>query len=263
MKKLFKHLWVGYQKFLFAVFGNKTRSWIIDPSFLFNRNYNRDLMDALEYAGGILLDLGCGNKDYKGLFMPKLAAYYGMDHPLARDVHLRDVDTNGPEIWGDIYSLPFKSACADTILSLQVFEHLNDPARAMKEVSRVAKKGGCLIITTHGLFPIHGPPYDYYRYTEFGLRYLMEKNGCQVIKITPNGSFWQTMAVLFNHYLFYQFFEIRSWYISKAFFALLKIILTPMLILIVVLVNSICLILDRLHRDFTVTTNYTVVARKL
>jgi SAM-dependent methyltransferase len=48
----------------------------------------------------------------------------------------------------DIAALPFSSACFDIVISRSVVEHLDDPARAFRELSRVLRPGGKVVILT-------------------------------------------------------------------------------------------------------------------
>ena len=55
------------------------------------------------------------------------------------------------------------------VLSTQVIEHVPDTGRYLRESWRLLRPGGALIVTTHGLIPEHGCPYDFYRWTADGL----------------------------------------------------------------------------------------------
>jgi len=86
-----------------------------------------------------------------------------------------DIDKNkNPDIVGDAHNIPFGDDSFNTILCTEVLEHLKDPKKAIKEMKRVLKPGGRLILTTRFIFPIHTYEYDYYRFTEFDLRNLFK-----------------------------------------------------------------------------------------
>jgi SAM-dependent methyltransferase len=61
----------------------------------------------------------------------------------------------------------------DLILCLNVLEHIADPHRAVDEMHKGLRTGGVLFLVTPFLFPIHDPPYDFYRYTEYGLTKML------------------------------------------------------------------------------------------
>ncbi len=66
--------------------------------------------------------------------------------------------------------LPLKDEEFDTILLTDVLEHIQDPFCLWKEMTRVLKHGGKVIVGVPFLYPIHEAPHDYFRYTEHALR---------------------------------------------------------------------------------------------
>jgi len=66
------------------------------------------------------------------------------------------------------------SGCYDLVICTEVLEHTKHPWRAMKEISRLLKPNGLVAITTPFNFRIHGPAPDCWRFTEDGLRVLLE-----------------------------------------------------------------------------------------
>ncbi len=65
----------------------------------------------------------------------------------------------------------------DLILSTQVAEHVVNPDVYFRECFRLLKKGGRLILTTHGIWDEHGSPYDFQRWTDSGMRRDLERAG--------------------------------------------------------------------------------------
>jgi SAM-dependent methyltransferase len=72
-------------------------------------------------------------------------------------------------------TLPFLDGSFDVVLCTEVLEHLTEPQRAIDEMYRVLEPGGQLLLTTRFLFPIHDAPHDYFRYTKYGLLYLLRR----------------------------------------------------------------------------------------
>jgi SAM-dependent methyltransferase len=83
--------------------------------------------------------------------------------------------------------LPLPSDSFDTVLLMDVLEHLPRPLELFGEISRVLRRGGRLIIGVPFLYWVHEQPYDFYRYTEFALRYMCESNAFEVISLVPYG----------------------------------------------------------------------------
>lgn len=61
----------------------------------------------------------------------------------------------------------------DLILCMNVLEHLPNPQKAIDIMYQGLKNPGQLFIVTPFLFPIHDPPYDFYRYSEYALKKMM------------------------------------------------------------------------------------------
>lgn len=78
----------------------------------------------------------------------------------------------------DIHSLPSEWAGRfSSVLCSEVLEHVERPWVALPKLREVIRPGGWAIFTTLTTFPIHGFPNDYYRFTESGLRLLLEDAG--------------------------------------------------------------------------------------
>lgn len=135
-----------------------------------------------EHAHGRLLDLGCGHVPYYGMYSNLVTETVCVDwHNTYHKNELLDavVDLNRP--------LPMDSNSFDTVLLTDVLEHLARPFELMAEVSRVLRPGGKLIVGVPFLYWLHEQPYDFYRYTEFGLAFMCESNALTVVSLVPYG----------------------------------------------------------------------------
>jgi ubiquinone/menaquinone biosynthesis C-methylase UbiE len=61
----------------------------------------------------------------------------------------------------------------DIVICTEVLEHTLNPFNAINEIYRITKKDGVLLLSTPFNFRIHGPLPDCWRFTEHGLRYLL------------------------------------------------------------------------------------------
>lgn len=122
-----------------------------------------------------VLDVGCGSKPYRELF--HCDEYIGMeiDTPEARLSKKADVFYDG-------IRMPFTEGRFDAIIASQVLEHVFEPDRFIKEINRILKPGGSLLITVPFVWDEHERPIDYARYSSFGLGYLLEKHGFQIVR---------------------------------------------------------------------------------
>lgn len=137
-----------------------------------------------------VLDLGCGHKPYSDLF--KDSCYIGLDISI--------VNTS-PDVLADSSNLPIKSASVDIVLSTQVLEHVPEPPFLIREAYRVVKPGGILILTAPFYGPLHEEPYDFYRFTKYGLEHLIRKAGFTHYEICADGGDWAQIFLSINQQL--------------------------------------------------------------
>jgi len=155
-----------------------------------------------------LLDLGCGHKPFYNLYENKVEYAIGTDVPFSpHGVESTDVFSNG-------IKLPFKDASIDIVLSSEVMEHIPEPNLFLQEIYRVLSPNGLLIMTTPFLVPEHEAPYDFYRYTRYGLEYLLTTSGFIINKIEPFG---EILGVLLSNVIQIQ---MKFWNIFAKFLTL-------------------------------------------
>jgi len=136
--------------------------------------------------GELLLDAGAGNFRFRDSLIGKDYIYESQDFE-----QVFDQNTRGQHTYVcDITSIPAESNRFGVVVCTQVLEHLPDPLGALKELARVLKPGGELFLTTNLLFPIHGAPYDFFRFTNFGLDYLCRESGFSNIEVVARGGFF-------------------------------------------------------------------------
>lgn len=144
---------------------------------------------------GHLLDVGCGSKPYQPLFPG--ASYVGLDidSDVARQRGAADYFYSG-----DVF--PFNSASFDSVLCNQVLEHVFNPDDFLSEINRVLKPSGKLLLTVPFVWDEHEQPYDYARYSSFGLKSLLEKHGFSILKHQKLGGDATILFQLTNAYLY-------------------------------------------------------------
>jgi SAM-dependent methyltransferase len=114
-----------------------------------------------------IVDVGCGNRPYESLLRPITARYVGVDW-----TERPNIDVVAPA-----EDLPFEDGSFDLLLSTQVLEHVDDPARVVAEAGRVLRPGGIALVSTHGVVNYHPNPNDYWRWTHAGLARLLQEHG--------------------------------------------------------------------------------------
>lgn len=131
---------------------------------------------ALRHAhpGCTVLDLGCGTMPYRPLFTARGADYIGAD-----------IDSN-PDLLIDVDgSVPLADNSVDAVVSFQVLEHVQYVAAYLGTARRVLRPGGRFFLSTHGVWPYHPHPTDFWRWTRDGLRLILEDAGFTLQQMTP------------------------------------------------------------------------------
>ena len=133
-----------------------------------------------EFSGDVL-DLGCGKKPYERLLGRGVRRWVGLDF------HTTYSGRSSADVFGNALDVPFKSGSFDTVLCTEVLEHVPRPDQVFREVTRILKPGGTLILTVPQTNPLHEEPHDYYRVTCYGLRFLAGQAGLDVVLTAPLG----------------------------------------------------------------------------
>lgn len=164
-------------------------------NWLLHHYYIKNIEKNIKYFHGDVLDIGCGKKPYKEYFLGNTSKYIGLEY--AKTLHgFDEVD-----VVGNSLTLPFKDNSFDNAVSFQVLEHVPEPKIFLDEAYRIVKPSGYLLLATPFMWGEHEVPYDYYRFTRYGLCYLAEKTGFEVISIEPDTKFWSMAVLRFNYYL--------------------------------------------------------------
>lgn len=80
----------------------------------------------------------------------------------------------------DVCKGPLAREKFDLVIAEQVFEHVLRPDLAAAHVYQMLRHGGIFVISTPFLLKVHGHPFDLYRWTEHGVRQLLETAGFTV-----------------------------------------------------------------------------------
>ena len=144
------------------------------------RLLDADLEALRDHMNGRVLEIGNGRVGRRGHFQPPVEEAEAW-------IYL-DLQCKGsPHIQADAENLPLKDAAFDTVVCLEVLEYVTRPPVALNEMRRVLKRGGKLILATPFLHRAD-TPHDYWRFTEHGLRYLLQQTGFDVVWFRAQGS---------------------------------------------------------------------------
>lgn len=162
----------------------------LPPTTYYTRRFVEDIAGNVA-AGKTVVDAGAGECQYKPLFSH--TQYVAVDLCVGDDRW----DFSGVDINAPLHAIPLPDGAADVILCTEVLEHVPNPHQVVTELARLLKGGGALYITVPFSGREHQTPNDYFRYTQYGLRYLFEHAGLEVEFIRPvRGDFYRTYCVL-------------------------------------------------------------------
>ncbi len=101
-----------------------------------------------------------------------------------------------PDLVADLNQpLPIADRTADYIFCWSVLEHLKNPAQFLAEACRVTRAGGKLVLQVPFMWQVHEAPHDYYRFTPFGLTYLLSNAGFRDIVIVAQSGVATTLVM--------------------------------------------------------------------
>jgi SAM-dependent methyltransferase len=143
-----------------------------------------------------MVDIGCGTKPYRVLMSEYVDEHIGVDH--AESLH----DLSSVDLIGSADDVPVKGNHFDTALCTAVLEHLEEPESALRECYRILKHGGVAIYSVPFIWHLHEEPRDFYRFSKYGLKYLFEKVGFEIIEIKALSGFWVTFGQLLVYNLY-------------------------------------------------------------
>jgi SAM-dependent methyltransferase len=194
-------------------------------------------------SGARVLDAGAGEGRYRSYFARQ--RYTGVDLAIGDAAW----DYSGLEALADLTALPFRGGAFDAALLVVTIEHLREPAAALAELARVLAPGAVLLVAAPHEWEVHQAPHDYFRYTRYGLAWLLEQSGFEACQIRPAGGYFRLLARRLLNGL--QFF---TGGLRWLFFVPAAILLVPPALLLP--------LLDPLDRDRNFTLGYICTARK-
>jgi SAM-dependent methyltransferase len=219
--------------------GNNNVSWFSPDKITKDLQWDY-LSKASKFACGKLLDVGCGQMPYRAIFLPRVRQYIGIDkHSSAADIKKDFLKA----------TIPAKSY--DTVLCTQVLEHTHEPQKFLAKINKVLKRNGVIILTVPFTGYLHEVPHDYYRYTKFGLQYLLKITNFRIVYIKAEGNWIASIGQ-----------EIIS-YLEPTYNRLL--LKYPKLLLqvsILLLIKAFSHLPERFTKSEYSTINYIVVAKK-
>ena len=167
----------------------------LNPFFIARRGLLKSIKELGKEITGKTLDVGCGTKPYEKFF--NSSEYIGLEIETTMNRSIKQADC-----FYDGKKFPFGVAEFDSVVTNQVLEHVFNPDEFLSEINRVLKTNGKLLITVPFVWDEHEQPYDYARYSSFGLKSLLEKQGFEIIKHHKSVNDFGVVIQLMNAYLY-------------------------------------------------------------
>lgn len=151
------------------------------------------------HHGEFVLDAGAGECTYKSRFTAQ--RYVGID------LGIGDIAWNYSQldVIADLTAIPIRDEAFDAVVNVVTLEHVREPLCVLSELCRVLKPGGKLLLVVPHEWEEHQTPHDYFRYTRYGTRYLLDRAGFAEISVEPVGGFFRLLSRrLFNALQFFR-----------------------------------------------------------
>lgn len=160
------------------------------PAYLTRNRLLRAISFHAKKLSGTMMDFGCGSKPYKSLF--DVENYVGVDFENPGHPHINEQI----DVFYDGHTIPFENNHFDSVFSSEVFEHIFNLDEILKEINRVMKPGAIMLITCPFAICEHEVPHDFARYSSFGIRNILERNGFEIIQQDKTGNNIETITQL-------------------------------------------------------------------
>lgn len=143
---------------------------------------DEELQKLDEFFLGRVLEIGTGKVGRRGEFSPPIQT---------SNIYLT-LDSNftvSPHVCADINNIPNAHAAFDTVFCLEVLEYQWSPRKALKEINRILKPGGTLILSVPFLHRVDSDR-DYWRLSDKGLHRMLKETGFNISWMKSQGGAW-------------------------------------------------------------------------
>ena len=196
----------------------------LHPQFFVYKDNHQHLRKICKRIKGRVLDIGCADQ-FVRQYLSSNVEYIGLDY---YQTATEWYETK-PNIFGDAQQLPLESESIDSVFLLDVLEHIPDSDLCIKEITRVLKVKGTLVLQVPFIYPIHDAPLDFRRWTSFGLIHLAKENGFSVNEEQILGKSLETAGLMCNLALGKL---LLNWVEKKSPALLLSVFIVPAIFLI-------------------------------
>ncbi len=238
----------------------KQKSWILRGLYWARDLRSRALFEALRtHCRGDVLDVGGWD-----FFLTAQRERIAFDRwtTLESDPErlLEVADPRVTVVHGDGCAMEFPAARFDTVLNVQVLEHVFEPIRMVEEMARVLRPGGALVMLIPQTSTTHLAPHYYSNFSRYWIEAALERAGLERVELRPLGGIWSSAA---SHLVFFflQAARVSGMTSPECRRNALYYVLLPFMVVYAIVNIPLCLILAL--GDLTEEpNNHLVVARK-
>jgi SAM-dependent methyltransferase len=167
----------------------------INPFYFARKGLYQNMVKLAKNIKGKTLDVGCGQKPYEKFC--NSSEYIGLEIDTSKNRKFKKAD-----YFYDGKIFPFKNCEFDSIIINEVFEHVFNPDEFLSEINRVIKRGGILLMSVPFFWDEHEQPFDYGRYSSFGLQYILRKHGFQIVEFKKSINDIRVIFQLLHCYIY-------------------------------------------------------------
>lgn len=171
--------------------------FFINPFFLGRSAMYLNVKRFSGHVKGKTLDVGCGSKPYALLFK-NATEYIGMDMEKSGHKHA----DSSIDVYYDGTRFPFEPNSFDSLVFFEVLEHVFNPDTFLEQITRVVKPGGHCLITIPFMWGEHEQPYDYARYSSFGLKHLFDTHKLEIVAQKKYLADLRLLFLMMNSYVY-------------------------------------------------------------
>ncbi len=158
---------------------------MIGEFFILRRQIEKEIDRVFNNESDKILDIGSGsNPNYQRLMKGKITNF--------------DIErTSKSHLIGDADFLPFKKDSFDNVIMVNSLYYFKNPFKVIEITSSLLKKNGELVIVNPFFYPIHDIPDDKYRFTEYGLKTMLQ-DYFKIEKIKEVGGFFSIPSIILH-----------------------------------------------------------------
>lgn len=201
LKTIYRRLFFFYHRQAFFP------GWLgimVNPFYFARKGLAKHISELAGPIIGKTLDVGCGSKPYAYLYHSDEYVGLEIDSPQSRA-------SKNADYFYDGNLFPFADGTFDSVVANEVFEHVFNPDQFLSEAYRVLKLEGMILMTMPFVWDEHEQPYDFARYSSFGIKALLEKHGFEIVEQRKSTDDIRVIFQLLNTYIYKKTVTRNAW----------------------------------------------------